>query len=93
MSLNATSQEYNSTDDLEVRFDDPHPLSGVRGHVDHLDIERGKARALIRRFGDKVGGDYSEREDTGLFWSNDPQQSIGRMIRALGLPDPHSEHP
>jgi len=44
-----------------------------------------EGRALAERFGESVGYDYSEREDTGVFWSNDPQRSIGSMIRELGL--------
>ena len=42
-------------------------------------------RVLTERFGEKVGYNYSTREDTGVFWSNDPQRSIGAMIRELGL--------
>lgn len=42
-------------------------------------------RALTERFGGKAGYRYSNREDTGVFWSNDPQVSIGAMIRELGL--------
>lgn len=41
--------------------------------------------ALTERYGDRVGYDYSQREDTGVFWSNDPKLTIGEMIRALGL--------
>ncbi len=41
--------------------------------------------ALTERFGARVGGSYSNREDSGVFWSNDPQASIGAMIRELGL--------
>jgi predicted amidohydrolase len=45
-----------------------------------------EGRALRERFGEAaVGGDYSTREDTGVFWSNDPRRSIGSMIRELGL--------
>jgi len=44
-----------------------------------------EGRALRERFGSRVGGDYSSREDTGVFWSNDPQVSIGTMVRELGL--------
>lgn len=44
-----------------------------------------EGQALTERFGTKVGYNYSEREDTGVFWSNDPQRSIGEMIRELGL--------
>lgn len=44
-----------------------------------------EGRVLRERFGAAVGGDYSAREDTGVFWSNDPERSIGSMIRELGL--------
>ncbi len=46
-------------------------------------LDNGKA--LTKRYGDKVGYHYSPREDVGLFWSNDPETTIGTMIRALGL--------
>ncbi|HVT74758.1 MAG TPA: carbon-nitrogen hydrolase family protein [Lacunisphaera sp.] len=42
-------------------------------------------QALTQRFGDKAGYLYSDREDTGVFWSNDPHTPIGEMIRTLGL--------
>lgn len=45
-------------------------------------IEEG--RAFERRFGGAGGYTWSEREDTGLFWSNDPAQPIGTMLRAIG---------
>jgi hypothetical protein len=32
-----------------------------------------------------VGYHYSEAEDCGLFWSNDPQTPIGRMVREMAL--------
>lgn len=40
--------------------------------------------ALTERYGHRVGYDYSQREDSGVFWSNDPQLTVGEMIRALG---------
>lgn len=42
-------------------------------------------RALAERFGERAGYDYSNREDTGVFWSNDPRLSIGAMVRELEL--------
>lgn len=42
-------------------------------------------QALTQHYGDKVGYLYSDREDTGVFWSNDPHATIGEMIQALGL--------
>ncbi len=44
-----------------------------------------EGRALTERYGARVGGMYSPREDTGIFWSNDPAVTIGQMIRELGL--------
>jgi predicted amidohydrolase len=41
--------------------------------------------AMREKYGDKVGYHYSEAEDLGLFWSNDPQTPIGRMVREMGL--------
>jgi predicted amidohydrolase len=48
-----------------------------------------EGRALTDRF--KAGGSYSRREDTGVFWSDDPQRSIGSMIRELGLKEMPAE--
>ncbi len=42
-------------------------------------------RALRQAYGDKVGYRYSTREDTGVFWSNDPAMPIGAMLKAQGL--------
>ncbi len=42
-------------------------------------------RALTRRYGDRVGYLYSTREDTGIFWSNDPDLPIGHMLREARL--------
>lgn len=36
-------------------------------------------------FGRDVGFHYVAEEDCGLFWSNDPQRSIGEMARQLGI--------
>lgn len=44
-----------------------------------------EGRLLFSRYGQKVGGIYSSREDTGVFWSNDPKVAIGEMVRAVGL--------
>ena len=41
--------------------------------------------AFREAFGDRVGYRYSESEDRGVFWSNDPKRSIGEMARSLGL--------
>ena len=41
--------------------------------------------ALKEKYGDKVGFRYYEDEDQGIFWSNDPQVPIRKMLQALGL--------
>jgi beta-ureidopropionase len=42
-------------------------------------------KGLSDKFGDRVGYHYEHSEDIGLFWSNDPQTTIGEMYRSLGL--------
>lgn len=42
-------------------------------------------KAMTDHFGDKVGFLYSDREDGGLFWSNDPDRSIASMLREMKL--------
>jgi len=46
-------------------------------------LENGEA--LKRRFGDRVGFHYYDQEDNGVFWSNDPNMTIGQMVRSLNL--------
>lgn len=41
--------------------------------------------ALRKAYGDKVGFHYYEDEDCGIFWSNDPQTTVGEMARAIGV--------
>jgi predicted amidohydrolase len=41
--------------------------------------------AFRQAFGDRVGYRYSETEDRGIFWSNDPDTTIGQMARSLDL--------
>jgi predicted amidohydrolase/dienelactone hydrolase len=41
--------------------------------------------AFREAFGDRVGYRYSQSEDRGIFWSNDPGRPIGKMARSLGL--------
>lgn len=44
-----------------------------------------EGRTLKERFGDDVGFVYYRSEDTGVFWSNNPDKPIGDMIRELDL--------
>ena len=41
--------------------------------------------ALREKYGDKVGFRYSESEDYGIFWSNDPELPIGKMLEETGI--------
>jgi predicted amidohydrolase len=50
-----------------------------------------KGVALKKKYGDKVGFNYYEDEDRGIFWSNDPRIPIGEMARSLGLSEAHEE--
>ena len=44
-------------------------------------------QTFTKKYGDRVGFRYSSREDSGLFWSNDPKLPIGEMVNELGLRD------
>jgi len=42
-------------------------------------------RAFSDKYGDAVGYRYNEAEDGGIFWSNDPDIPIMKMVRELGI--------
>jgi len=44
-----------------------------------------EGEAFARKYGEAVGYRYSEAEDGGIFWSNDPKMPIMRMVRELGM--------
>lgn len=52
--------------------------------VVHWNAAIDEGRAFQKRFGNRGGYVWSFREDTGLFWSNDPHSSVGAMLRELG---------
>lgn len=41
--------------------------------------------ALKEAFGDAAGFVYSDREDAGVFWSNDPRLPVDAMLRHVGV--------
>jgi predicted amidohydrolase len=45
----------------------------------------GNGKLFADKYGDKAGYRYSEREDCGMFWSNDPTKTIGQMVKELGV--------
>jgi len=45
--------------------------------------------AMTDEYGHRVGYHYSEAEDRGIFWSNDPETPIGQMVREMGLEQIH----
>jgi predicted amidohydrolase len=49
--------------------------------------------ALRKIYGERVGFRYYQDEDLGIFWSNDPQVPIGRMIQAIGATELEFELP
>jgi len=50
-----------------------------------------KGEALRKKYGDKVGFRYYEDEDCGLFWSNDPNLTIGQMARSISVAEAEDE--
>jgi predicted amidohydrolase len=44
-----------------------------------------EGKAFDEHYGARAGYRYSTAEDSGIFWSNDPQLPIEEMVRALGL--------
>jgi predicted amidohydrolase len=48
-------------------------------------VKLGNGKALTDKYGKAVGFRYSEAEDGGIFWSNDPNIPVMRMVRELGL--------
>jgi hypothetical protein len=42
-------------------------------------------KVFDERFGSRAGYRYSEEEDCGIFWSNDPALPIGDMVESLDL--------
>ena len=53
--------------------------------------KRQHGKALKQKYGDRVGFHYYEDEDRGMFWSNDPQVTVGEMVRSLGLSEQAEE--
>jgi predicted amidohydrolase len=41
--------------------------------------------AMREKYGDRIGYHYSEAEDVGLFWSDDPRTPISQMVGDMGL--------
>ena len=47
--------------------------------------ELSNGQTLTDRYGKAVGYRYSEAEDCGIFWSNDPEAPVMQMVRELDL--------
>lgn len=61
-------------DEIDLSYARLNYSDGLRG-----------GQAVGDRFGEAVGYVYSPSEDMGLFWSNDPDRSIGSMLSEIGL--------
>lgn len=57
----------------------------------HWDEKLEEGEALRQLYGDRVGFKYYRAEDAGIFWSNDPSTTIGRMVAKLGLSESDAE--
>jgi len=53
--------------------------------VVHWQPKLRNGQTLRERYGDRVGFHYSEREDYGIFWSNDPNTPIEKMLEETKL--------
>jgi len=75
-----------------------HKIAEIRGRdgvlVEQVDLEYmllgwqrdlRNGAAFDEKYGDRAGYRYSEAEDGGIFWSNDPAKPIKQMVRELGL--------
>ena len=51
----------------------------------------GNGAALRKKYGDKVGFRYYSDEDVGIFWSNDSEIPIRRMIDSIGVTEEEVE--
>jgi hypothetical protein len=51
----------------------------------------GNGKAFTDKYGKGAGFRYSEAEDGGIFWSNDPNIPVMKMVRELGLELPGPE--
>lgn len=49
----------------------------------HPNLHEGKA--LRAKYGDKVGFNYYQDEDCGIFWSNNPALPVGEMAKSIGV--------
>jgi apolipoprotein N-acyltransferase len=47
--------------------------------------------ALRRKYGEKIGFRYYRDEDLGIFWSNDPEMPIRRMVHSIGVTELEEE--
>jgi predicted amidohydrolase len=70
------------------------PSSATNILVQEIDLSYGvlpwsptlkNGKAFTQAFGEKAGFRYYEDDDRGIFWSNNPNQTIGQMIGSLQL--------
>jgi len=57
----------------------------------HWDDRLEEGAAFDRKYGARAGYHYYRGEDSGIFWSNDPKESIGSMFASLKLASEASE--
>ncbi len=56
----------------------------------HSELRNGQA--LTERFGDRIGYNYYASEDRGIFWSNDPDTPVRKMVDEMGFPIESERH-
>ena len=87
---NATIFEPNGMVATQIR--EPERLLVHRVDLSYAIIgwqpKLGNGAIFTNAYGDRAGFHYSEEEDAGIFWSNDPDKPIGEMVAELGLEMP-----
>jgi predicted amidohydrolase len=79
---------YNPAGIMDARTEQAEVLVhriDLSAAVVHWNAELEEGRAFARAFGDRGEYRWSLREDTGLFWSNDPSTPVASMLRELGI--------
>jgi predicted amidohydrolase len=96
--VSATPRDHAAVFNPLGMIEDQATQAGVMVHQIDLSYEIEKwesgldgGRGPARKFGDKIGYYYYGDQDHGIFWSNDPNTTIGQMMGSLGFPNVDDE--
>jgi predicted amidohydrolase len=96
--VSATPRDHAAVFNPLGMIEDQATQEGVLVHEIDLSYEIVKwetgldgGKGPTSKLGDRVGYYYYGDQDHGIFWSNDPTTSIGKMMGGLGFPDVDEE--